>query len=323
MQITPVRVMLSNGSSAGGMSRIKDCLLKTQLRRVLYTVVTGEYEVLNESEISDPGVHAICFTDSPDLVSATWEVVQFTPSFARDPIRSQRLIKILGHSRLDEYDEWLYIDNTVRLTVAPSVILDEWLKESDLAIPTHSYRESTRDEFAVVQDGDLDSYERLEEQLHHYQENFECPLEERPLWTAIIARRPTPLVRDWAETWAKHVLRYSRRDQLSVTVALEISQLEVNRIQIDNFLSPLHQWPILNDRKVERRSFVGRNFGREILKLEERNLELKNELEASRNELEASRNELEASRMAFTDSFSWKVTKPLRAIRRTFAPRRN
>ena len=295
------------------MPRIKDCILKNQLRRVLFTVVTGEYEVLNELEISDPSVHAICFTDSPDLVSSTWEVVQFTPSFAGDPIRSQRLVKILGHPRLDAYDEWLYIDNSVRLTAAPSVILDEWLNGSDLAIPSHSVRESTRDEFAVVQDYDLDSYERLEEQLQHYQEYFESALEERPLWTAIIARRPTPHVRDWADTWAKHVLRYSRRDQLSLCVALQISQLDINRIQIDNRQSPLHSWPVLNKRKLERRIFSGRNFGREIIKLEEQNLGLKNELAATREELAATR-------MAFTGSFSWKVTKPLRAIRRRLTP---
>ena len=276
--------------------------MKPLIRRVLFTVVTGKYEVLNELEISDPAVHAICFTDSPDLVSSTWEVVQFTPSFAGDPIRSQRLIKILGHPRLDAYDEWLYIDNTVRLTVAPSVILDEWLKGSDLAIPSHSYRASTREEFAVVEGDDLDSYERLEEQLQHYQETFAVPLEERPLWTAIIARRPTSLVREWADTWAKHVLRYSRRDQLSVGVALQISQVDINRIQIDNFRSPFHQWPILNERRGERRHFVGRNFGREAMKLTEENLEL--------------RNELEAVRMGFEGSLSWKITKPLRAIRR-------
>ncbi len=273
--------------------------MKPLLRRVLFTVVTGKYEVLNELEISDPAVHGICFTDSPDLVSSTWEVVQFTPSFAGDPIRSQRLIKILGHPRLDAYDEWLYVDNTVRVTVAPSVILDEWLNSADLAIPSHSHRASTREEFAVVQGDDLDSYERIEEQLQHYQETFAATLEERPLWTGMIARRPTPLVREWADTWAKHVLRYSRRDQLSVCVALHICEPSINRIQIDNFLSPFHQWPIWNERKGERRFFSERNYGRETLTL---------------------RNELEALRMAFEGSFSWKVTKPLRAIRRRLTP---
>ncbi len=280
--------------------------MKPLLRRVLFTVVTGKYEVLNELEISDPAVHAICFTDSPDLVSSTWEVVQFTPSFAGDPTRSQRLVKILGHPRLDAYDEWLYIDNSVRLTATPSAILDEWLNGSDLAIPNHSFRESNRDEFAVVQGDNLDSYERIEEQFQHYQENFPALLEERPLWTGMIARRPTPLVRDWADTWAKHVLRYSRRDQLSLPVVLQISQLEVTRIEIDNHLSPLHQWPILNERKLDRRHVVGRNFGREAMKLSEENLEL--------------RNELEALRMTFEGSFSWKITKPLRAFRRRLTP---
>jgi len=275
-------------------------------RRVLFTVLSGKYEVLNELDFPDPTIRAICFTDTPDLVSTTWDVVQFTPSFDNDPIRSQRLIKVLGHPSLDEYDEWLYIDNTVRLTVSPNEILDQWLKDSDLAIASHSFRESTRLEFEMVQSVDLDSYERLEEQLQHYQESFAALLDDRPLWTGIIARRPTPLVRDWADTWAKHILRYSRRDQLSVLVALQISQLDINRVQIDNHLSSLHQWPILNNRKVDRRHFVGRNYGREAMTLTEENLEL--------------RNELESVRMGFEGSFSWKITKPLRAIRRRLTP---
>jgi hypothetical protein len=224
---------------------------------VVYTVLTGGYETLNELQVIDPTVRAICFTDDPNLKSSTWDVVQIEPIFKSDPIRNQRLIKILGHPVLRQYEEWLYIDNTVRLLKIPSLILDDYLVESDLAIPSHSFRKSVRAEFDVVKVQRLDSATRLNEQLVHYQAHHPSSLEVQPLWNGIIARRPNQDVDKWAEIWASHVLRYSRRDQLSIVVALEETKPKFKRIEIDNHSSDYHEWPIHNQRKVEQRIYTG------------------------------------------------------------------
>lgn len=226
-------------------------------RRVVYTVLTGGYEALNELQVRDPTVRAICFTDDPNLKSSTWDVVQIEPIFKSDPIRSQRLIKILGHPVLRQYEEWLYIDNTVRLLKIPSLILDDYLADSDLAIPSHSFRKSMRAEFEAVKVRGLDAPSRLKEQLAHYQAHHLSSLEVQPLWNGIIARRPNHDVEKWAEIWASHVLRYSRRDQLSVIVALEQTKTKFKRIEIDNRSSDFHEWPIHNQRKVKQRLYTG------------------------------------------------------------------
>jgi len=277
-------------------------------RRVLYTVLLGGYENLNELEVSDPSVRAICFTDNPNLVSSTWELVVIEPIFPGDHIRSQRLIKILGHPILDQFDEWLYIDNTVRLLKLPSFILDNFLKDSDLAIPNHSYHKNLREEFTVVQDSSLDSFERIAEQLRHYEEHFPLLLDQQPLWTAIIARRPTLLIRKWSESWAQHVLRYSRRDQLSVLVTLEINKTIFNRIEVDNFSSDFHQWPNLNERKEDRRVYKGSDYNPDILHLQEEYLRLS--IENQRLELEIR--DARISENNYIKSRSWKITRPLR-----------
>lgn len=49
--------------------------LDTQ-KKVLYTVLTGNYERLNELEIKEKEIRAICFTDDPTLTSSTWEIIQ-------------------------------------------------------------------------------------------------------------------------------------------------------------------------------------------------------------------------------------------------------
>jgi hypothetical protein len=201
---------------------------------------------------------------------------------------------------LDQYDEWLYIDNTVRLLQTPSSILDEFLKGCDLAIPNHCHRSDLRAEFRVVQESCLDGFERIEEQLFHYEEHFPSSLNERPLWTAIIARRPTDLIRKWSEFWGQHVLRYSRRDQLSVLVALEVNNINFRRIEVDNFSSEFHLWPILNERKDSQRIYSQLTSNPDVLYLQQENLRLGNEIQVLRKN--------------YIDSTSWKITRPIRAL---------
>jgi hypothetical protein len=110
-------------------------------RRALFTAITGEYEALNELQGPARGsLDALCFTDNPNLSSDTWKIVYIEPAFPLDPIRSQRSVKILRHTELLNYDQTLYIDNSVRLKVDPSTILDAWLANAELAMPEHSFR---------------------------------------------------------------------------------------------------------------------------------------------------------------------------------------
>lgn len=223
-------------------------------KKVLYTVLTGNYERLNELEIKDDAIRAICFTDDPALTSSTWEIIQINPAFEGDSVRSQREIKLIGHPALHAYDQWLYIDNTVKLLQKPSLIIDSWLGDCDVAIPQHSYRESVEHEFEIVLKQKLDSYERITEQLGHYRKFHQRCLTEKPLWTAIIARNNTAEVREWSLMWWRHVLRYSRRDQLSVCVASDITRPLLQRVNIDNYASEFHLWPVINDRNYALRS---------------------------------------------------------------------
>lgn len=231
------------------------------MRTAIYTALIGGYEDLNELTIpSEPGVDRICLTDNPDLVSSTWQVVQVTAAFAADPIRSQRLLKIAGHPAVDMYDATLYIDNTVKLHSSVTGILALWLDGADIAIPTHGFRSSVIEEFHEVMAGGLDSRERLVEQLEHYSEEYPAAIQERPFWNGMIARRRSPANIALSVAWAQHVLRYSRRDQLSLTVAMAVSGTQVRRIELDNYNSEVHTWPILSNRKVDRRLASGPDY---------------------------------------------------------------
>lgn len=223
----------------------------TPPRRAVYTALIGEYEELNEQPIAGRSdVPFICLTDSPSLRSDTWQVHVVEPLMPSDPIRSARALKLLGHPLVDAVDETLWIDNSVVLRVPPEEILDEWLEGADFASPLHSYRSRLIDEFDAVVQAGFDDPARVYEQARHYVDEHPTVLQTEPLWTAILARRNTPVVSEMCQRWFMDVLRYSRRDQLSVLVAIDRSpELRWRAVELDNHASPLHEWPVMASRE--------------------------------------------------------------------------
>jgi len=212
--------------------------------QVVYTALFGQHEALLEQEVAaESSLRFLCFTDNPALTSTSWEIIHVEPLFMADPRRSQRDIKIRGHKLLTEFDQWLYLDNTVRLKVSPEEILDQWLVDVDWAAIEHDAHKSTWQEFEANLSTNKDTADRLNEQLQDYAAHHSASLDEHPLWNGLFARRNTPEVRTFAELWFHHVCRYSARDQLSIMVALSQQPIRVRRLQERVRNSPWHDWP--------------------------------------------------------------------------------
>lgn len=210
--------------------------------RAVYTALMGGYERLQEQPAAEgSSIPFICLTDDPTLTSGTWDVRLVRPAFERDSVRSARAAKILGDPVLDGFDETLWVDNKVLLTADPGVVLDKFLADADVAVIHHSYRTSLVAEFDEVARVGLDEPARIYEQLIHYAETKPHLLDQQPYWSAILARRWTPAVRAAMQDWMNHVLRYSRRDQLSMPYALDGLD-GVRVLDVDNHGSEWHTW---------------------------------------------------------------------------------
>lgn len=216
----------------------------------VYTSLIGGYERLNEQPAARQSkIPFLCLTDDPNLRSETWRIIPVEPLFPQDPIRSQRMFKILPHRFLPDFDASLYIDNSVVLSKPPEEILNRYFRSGYLALPTHSFRETVLDEYLVVERVRLDDSSRIFEQLNHVALSDPRVLLERPYWNGVLMRRHRSKVLQRAlELWAMHVQRYSRRDQLSANVAFKAAGLKPRRIEIDNHHSWFHDWPIKTDR---------------------------------------------------------------------------
>lgn len=222
--------------------------------RAVYRAIIGGYEQLREEDVAhDSEASFICFTDDPDLTSRTWRMVLVEPRSPEDLTRSSRALKILGHRELDDYDETLWVDNTVALKEPPDGLFDEWLENADVAAPLHSYRASIAAEAEAVLDAGLDDFSRVYEQLTHYGNSDLEVARENPHWTGMLARRRNDAVREAMLAWWEDVLRYSRRDQLSFVPAMRTSGVRVASVPLDNMDSQWHAWPRAEGRDLKRR----------------------------------------------------------------------
>ena len=257
-------------------------------KKCIYSVLLGDYEKFTDPnyKVNDE-TDLKLFTDNPSLKSEHWDIILIEPRFPCDIIRSSRYLKILGPKLLQNYESSLYLDNTVKLKIEPDEFIDSVLKNHDFALPVHSFRDSVISEFDTVQKLGYDDFTRVYEQLFHYQNCASRVLKERPYWCAILARKHTVQVIQTMELWWDQVLRYSRRDQLSINYALSKTQLAVNAIQIDNYLSRYHQWPVNVDRKTHKTSqnsileSIQNVPISELAKLKTENYELRSKFDAS------------------------------------------
>jgi len=223
-------------------------------KRCVYTVLFGNYESLNEQNIAkESNIDFLCFTDNQDLKSKTWKIIYTNPILPRDAVRSSRIVKICPHRYLADYDESLYIDNSIQLQVKPEFIFSDLLESSiDFVLMKHSFRETVLDEFYEVNRLNYDYADRIIEQMNDYSVTSPQIFKQKPYWGGFLLRRHNvPLIIQAMEDWNSQVLRYSRRDQLSLNYIIDKYNLTINALDIDIFASIYHRWPI-SDRLAPR-----------------------------------------------------------------------
>jgi len=264
----------------------------------VYTCLLGRYEKLVEQPVAlKSKVPFICFTDQDDIRSDTWTIRLVEPVLELDAPRSSRHPKILPNLYLKEFSQSLYIDNSVRLKKDPGEILEFMLKDSstEAAFIRHSFRDDLWDEYAAVQVASLDTPFTISETLDCILSMAPECLDEPPIWGAFIARRHNQVnVVNAMTKWWTHVLRYSRRDQLTLPGILSSSKLSYIILDLDNHSSVYHEWPIHSSRLRNEYTMYSREYGKtKLLRLLEETLQLRDKVTTLTSELDHCRTGLE------------------------------
>lgn len=213
---------------------------------VVYTVIIGDGYRLPPVRPVQDAPH-LCFTDQR-IDPNGWEIVPITPILPADPARSSRDPKVRPHRFLPQYSRSLFIDPTVDLQAPAQALWATLMPGPDhvLGCLHHSIRTTLGEEFDAVDRASMEHARILRELRNMLRDHHPGTLDLRPAWGGILARRHhEPACIDAMEAWFAHILRYARRDQL--TLPLILSQMPESRRHIaalDNRRSPFHQWPI-------------------------------------------------------------------------------
>ncbi|TFH68975.1 DUF616 domain-containing protein [Gammaproteobacteria bacterium LSUCC0057] len=253
------------------------------MQTVVYTALIGGYEQLNEQPMAkQSSLRFVCFSDDATLQSDSWEIVHVEPYLPEDLSRSQRYLKLLPHRHFSDYQRSLYIDNTVVLKKPPEEIIADH-HQGPFTNFEHSYRSELIEEFIKVLQYGIDDPGRVYEQLNQLQTFSPQLLSAKVFWGGFMIRdHHQPQMVALAEQWWAQVLRYSRRDQLSLPRAMDASGVVANALKLSNKDSDFHQWPVAIARKRSAEQFSAhRNLKPQSLQI----AELSAELERSRKAL--------------------------------------
>jgi len=180
----------------------------------VYTAIFGDYDVLRDPGMLNPGCRYLCFSDSPQK-SEVWETV-VQRRVMSTAVQDARLIKILSHRFVDtKYSIWL--DGNLQLLIDPVKIVTKYLVNRDIALFAHCERD------CIYQEAETNVFlrkapaENINKQISRYRvEGY--PEHNGLAETSILIRRHTPEVIAFNSLWWAEMLQGTWRDQLSFNV---------------------------------------------------------------------------------------------------------
>jgi hypothetical protein len=294
---------------------------------VVYTVLLGQKAELNTPPVS-PNADFVCLTDQKDLVANGWEIKTIEPMFLDDNPRSSRHPKVNAHLYFKDYSRSIYIDSSVQLLTDPESLWSELVQSEEVIFGgiAHSFHLNMLEELEAVSANGFETNEVIQTQLEFTLGTFKGYLSARPIWGGILARRHNESdCRNVMELWFSLILQHSRRDQLSLPLALR--GLRGHQIQVSylNILdSKFYKWPV--GGYVKPSNYSHRNS--ENLEIKTLNRKQMDQLSsnpltaqhhllrvtAERDAITAERDAITAERDAIINTKAWRWTKGLRNL---------
>jgi len=194
---------------------------------VVYTCISGCYDILKEVACPEKGIDYICFTDQ-EIESETWTIVPI-PEYLKffGQVKAARCLKILPHLFLDSYDISLWVDGSIEVMGDIKAFISENLK-GYFAIPKHPDRICVYQEAEAVISMNKDSEEVVSAQIEKYRrlgypERFGMVQS-----NVIIRHHSNPRCVEIGESWWKELSLGSRRDQLSFNFSIWNKEVDID-----------------------------------------------------------------------------------------------
>ena len=186
-------------------------------KKVIYTCITKNYDILNNEQYYLNDYDYVCFTDDPSKKSKFWNM-KIIPSYLKSlsSVKQARYIKTHPHEFFKDYDISVWVDATITIKDDFS----ELINDSVLLVPQHPSRDCIFEEAKKCIELKKDTLENINPQIAKYRK-LKYPEHNGLAQTNILIRKHNnkqciKLMEDW---W-KEIEQGSCRDQLSFNYAL-------------------------------------------------------------------------------------------------------
>jgi hypothetical protein len=212
-------------------------------RSVVYTCHFGDYEELTEQPVAERSkIDFVCFTDRTDLRSKTWQV-RTVHTLGIGSARESRRPKLMPHLYLGEYDQSCYLDGSLLLTAAPEELFETLSgQQTDFVCIKHPLRDCIFNEAEEIIRGSIDDEARVREQMDAYRRIGFPPNAGMIAGGFLLRRHNKPHLEAFGDAWFAHVLRFSKRDQLSFPFLARELKLSHTVLDVDFISNAWFVW---------------------------------------------------------------------------------
>ena len=190
--------------------------IATTNKKVVYTAIFGNYDLIKEPEYVNEDWDYICFTNNKDLKSETF-TVKYVDAIFENQTKNARMIKLLSHIYLIGYDYSLWIDGSVKLRGHNiNELVEINLKEDYISLHQHVKRDCVYEEKTACLIARKDDEALMHNQIAFYElEGMPCNY--GLFETAEIVRKQNDVnVKLLNMLWWHELNKNSVRDQLSL-----------------------------------------------------------------------------------------------------------
>lgn len=189
------------------------------------TATLGQRDELRHDQNTE-GARFLAYVDRP-YASPVWEERPAITPF-HSPRRNSRLPKILIHQFCNaEYSIW--IDASMAIKVPARTIVDDLLRDADMALFRHESRVCTFAEGLECASRELDDPALIHAQMDRYRSKG-LPASVGLARCSMMVRRHSEKVEAFNNSWWAEYSCYSVRDQLSFMFAARSANLTINYI---------------------------------------------------------------------------------------------
>lgn len=211
-----------------------------QGKGVVYTVITGDYDEINEPEAGDSGLDYILLTDRPKTdYKGKWQVRIIDNPDNLNSVRLSRYPKMFPHIFFPEYDYSVYVDGSYRIKKDMQTFVETYRRDSGMICFPHFNSESIKDEAKLIVERGKADKDALDKQIAVYEKDGYVS---RGYITELgcIARDHSDenlkkVMQDW---WDEYMAYDHTRDQMSFDYVCQKNGYEYDLCDLSVYINP-------------------------------------------------------------------------------------